>query len=163
MKYLDGGSALHLNLENYLSPEGYKSLITLATKTGCNYFTTNVKITLCRDCGYIDKRTLHSCSKCGSEEIDWATRIIGYLKCIKSFSSARQKEEGLRFYHNDKKELPGIESSLIEQIYSPLINYHNDNYLKEIDNSEFIKNIEEDTEGNILSVYQEELQLQRVQ
>jgi hypothetical protein len=33
-----------------------------------------------------------------SKNIDYATRIIGYLKQISSFSSARQMEEGLRFY-----------------------------------------------------------------
>ena len=105
MEYLDGWSALHLNLENYLSPEGYLSLIELAAKTWCNYFCTNTRITVCRECENIDKRTLQICSKCWSWNVDWATRIIWYLKCIKSFSSARQKEEGLRFYHQKQDEI----------------------------------------------------------
>jgi anaerobic ribonucleoside-triphosphate reductase len=99
IKYLDGGSALHLNLEEYLDKEAFYKLICVAAKTGTNYFCTNVKITVCEDCDHIDKRTLDSCSKCGSGEISWATRVIGYLKKVDSFSSGRRKEHGLRNYH----------------------------------------------------------------
>lgn len=113
VQYLDGGSALHLNLENYLNPEGYRALINLAAKTGTNYFCTNTRVTSCRSCGHIDKKTLTSCPKCGSWDVDWATRIIGYLKCIKSFSSARQKEEGLRFYHDKEEDVKNEEKELI--------------------------------------------------
>lgn len=98
-KFLDGGSALHLNLEEKLTAAGFKQLIRLAAKTGCNYFCTNVKITICNECNHIDKRTLHTCSKCGSDNVDWATRIIGYLKRVSSWSSGRQREHMLRHYH----------------------------------------------------------------
>lgn len=102
LQYLDGGSALHLNLEEYPTKDGYLKLFELAAKTGCNYWTTNVKITCCEDCGNIDKNTLTACPKCGSKNITYATRIIGYLKKIDSFSSERQKEEDMRFYHKSK-------------------------------------------------------------
>jgi ribonucleoside-triphosphate reductase len=98
-KFLDGGSALHLNLEESLTAAGFKQLIRLAAKTGCNYFCTNVKITICNECNHIDKRTLRTCSKCGSGNVDWATRIIGYLKRVSSWSSGRQREHMLRHYH----------------------------------------------------------------
>ncbi len=98
-QYLDGGSALHLNLESSLSAEGFIRLIQLATKTGCNYFCTNVKITICNACEYIDKRTLPSCSKCGSENIDYGTRIIGYLKRISNWAKGRKTEHARRAYH----------------------------------------------------------------
>jgi len=98
LKYLDGGSALHLNLEEYPTAEAYSKLFDLAGKTGCNYWTTNVKITICEDCGNIDKNTLTECPKCHSKNVSYATRIIGYLKKIDSFSEERRKEESLRFY-----------------------------------------------------------------
>lgn len=101
-KYLDGGSALHLNLEESLSEENSYQLICIAVKTGCNYFCTNVKVTICNDCEHIDKRTLHACQKCGSHNIDYATRIIGYLKRVSCFSSPRQREESSRHYHIEK-------------------------------------------------------------
>lgn len=99
IEWLDGGSALHLNLDEALSQTGYRSLLDIAAKTGCNYFCINVKITICNQCNHIDKRTLCHCAKCGSQDIDYGTRVIGYLKRVSSFSSARQKEHHLRFYH----------------------------------------------------------------
>ena len=99
IKYLDGGSALHLNLEEAPSKEGFIKLIHATAKAGCNYFCFNIKITVCRDCHHIDKETKYSCEKCQSQNIDHATRVIGYLKKVASFSSDRQKEHNLRHYH----------------------------------------------------------------
>jgi len=101
IRYLDGGSALHLNLDDYLDKEAFYNLICVAAKTGTNYFCTNVKVTCCEACGHIDKRTLHKCSKCGSDDVSWATRVIGYLKKVNSFSKGRRKEHALRHYHKE--------------------------------------------------------------
>ena len=67
-------------------------------KTGCPYATVNVPNTICNECGHIDKRHLKNCSKCGSENVDYLTRIIGYLKRISKWSEARQKEGAKRYY-----------------------------------------------------------------
>lgn len=99
MQYLDGGSALHLNLEEKLSAEGFYKLLKVAAKMGCNYWCVNIKITICNECEHIDKQTLYKCSKCDSKNVDHGTRVIGYLKRISSFSSARQKEAAKRYYH----------------------------------------------------------------
>ena len=104
IKYLDGGSALHMNLEEYPTKEGFKKLLNIAAKTGCNYFCFNIKVTICNECEYIDKQTKHECSKCGSKNIDYGTRVIGYLKRITNFSSSRQKEEKRRSYKTIKEE-----------------------------------------------------------
>ena len=100
-KYLDGGSALHLNLSEYLTKGGFKALLKTMVKSGCNYLGTNVLVTVCKnkDCGFINKNTEHYCTKCGSTKVSWATRVIGFLKEIPSFSEGRQHEAGLRFYH----------------------------------------------------------------
>jgi ribonucleoside-triphosphate reductase (formate) len=98
-RYLDGGSALHLNLESYATEDAFAKLIRAAIRTGCNYFCTNVKVTCCNDCGHIHKLTRDHCVACGSSHVDHATRIIGYLKRISSWSSARRKEESRRAYH----------------------------------------------------------------
>ncbi|MAA61475.1 UNVERIFIED_ORG: ribonucleoside-triphosphate reductase [Idiomarina abyssalis] len=99
IEYLDGGSALHLNLDEKLNSSGYLSLLNIAARTGCNYFCINVKITICNACEQIDKRTLGECSSCGSEDIDYGTRVIGYLKRVSAFSAGRRKEHHLRHYH----------------------------------------------------------------
>lgn len=99
MQYLDGGSALHLNLEEKLTAEGFQKLINAAALSGCNYWCVNIKITICNKCDHLDKRTLYACPQCGSEDVDHATRVIGYLKRISNFSAARRKEAARRFYH----------------------------------------------------------------
>ena len=95
----DGGSALHNNLDEHLSAAQYRMLMDVAVAEGCNYFTYNIKNTICNQCGYISKHTLDKCPKCGSEDVDYGTRIIGYLKRVSSFSAGRQIEEGLRAYN----------------------------------------------------------------
>jgi len=98
-QFLDGGSAYHCNLEGYASKEGFKKLIDVSVQEGCEYFCFNIKITICRDCGHIDKQTRYNCENCGSGNVDHATRVIGYLKKVSSFSSERQKEADLRHYN----------------------------------------------------------------
>ncbi|MDR2691382.1 MAG: anaerobic ribonucleoside-triphosphate reductase [Dysgonamonadaceae bacterium] len=100
IEHLTGGSALHLNLEEHLSREQYRQLLRVATQEGCNYFTFNVPNTVCNDCGYIDKRNLKTCPKCQSENLDYLTRVIGYMKRISNFSQARQEEAALRHYNS---------------------------------------------------------------
>ena len=98
-KYLDGGSALHLNLEDTPSKETCDKILEIAIRTGCPYFCINVKVTICNDCKHIDKHTNRACVKCGSKNIDYATRVIGYLRRVTNFSAERQIEESQRHYH----------------------------------------------------------------
>ncbi len=98
IQYLDGGSAYHCNLEEYPTQEGFRKLLDVAAFTGCNYFCFNIKVTVCNSCGFINKNTTDYCTKCSSKDIDYATRIIGYLKKITNFSKDRQLEERARYY-----------------------------------------------------------------
>lgn len=97
-QWLDGGSACHLNLEQLMSKEQAYELICIAGKLGVNYWTFNVLMTICDDCGYINVNTENHCTKCGSTNVGYATRVIGYLKRIDSFSTERQKEALRRYY-----------------------------------------------------------------
>lgn len=98
VKYLDGGQAAHLNINEHLSFEQYRQLLRVAAENGCSYYTFNCKNSVCNDCGYISKDTLDTCPKCGSNNIDYLTRIIGYLKRVSSFAEPRQIEESMRYY-----------------------------------------------------------------
>lgn len=102
VKYLDGGSALHMNIQEHLSKEQYRQLLNVAAHYGTNYFTFNCRNTVCNDCGYISKDTLTVCPKCGSRNLDYLTRVIGYLKRVSSFSEMRQEEASHRYYAQDK-------------------------------------------------------------
>ena len=97
-KYLDGGSACHINLDEHLTKEQYALLLKAAIRTGCNYLTFNIPNTLCKKCGYISKHRLDECPKCHSRSLDYATRVIGYLKLVSRFAEARQEEEHQRYY-----------------------------------------------------------------
>jgi len=106
IEHLTGGSALHMNLEEHLSKAQYRQLLRVAAKEGCNYFTFNIPNTICNTCGHIDKRYLHECPKCHSTDVDYATRIIGYMKRVSSFSQPRQKEAARRYYANGSLAAP---------------------------------------------------------
>lgn len=97
-QFLDGGAACHLNLEQLPSQPQAMKLIEIAAKKGVPYWTTNVLCTICKDCERIDPVTRQTCKYCGSKNLDYGTRVIGYLKPISSFSEGRQKEAAMRSY-----------------------------------------------------------------
>ena len=97
-QYCDGGSACHINLEDHLSKEQYLKLIDFAIVNGTNYFTFNIPNSKCDDCDYITKHPITECPKCHSKNITQYTRVIGYLRPIKSFGKDRQIEANKRVY-----------------------------------------------------------------
>ena len=99
IEHLTGGSALHINLAEHLSPGQYRQLLRVAAQEGCNYFTYNIPNTVCNDCGHIDKRYLGECPACHSTNVDYLTRVIGYMKRISNFSKGRQQEAARRVYN----------------------------------------------------------------
>ena len=104
--YLDGGSALHANLDSHLSFEQYKHILKYAADNGCNYLTFNIPNAECNNCGFIAKQPFKKCPKCGSVNISFYDRIIGYLTKIKNWSDGRQKEQKTRVYsHINNDEL----------------------------------------------------------
>ena len=96
--YCGGGQACHLHLEEHLSKEQYLKLIDIAVHEGCNYFTFNIPMSECKECGHIVNAPIKVCPKCNSSNIDWWVRIIGFLRPISSYSEARQIEASKRIY-----------------------------------------------------------------
>lgn len=99
VQYLDGGSACHLNLEEHLDKNQYRTLLDIAAKIGCSYLTFNIPNTVCNECGHISKHKEVKCEKCGSTDLDYITRVIGYAKRVSKYSEARQKEARRRVYN----------------------------------------------------------------
>lgn len=96
--FCDGGSAAHINLEEHLSKKQYLHLLNFAIQNGTSYFTFNIPISKCNECGHIVKSPIHICPKCDSNKITHYTRIIGYLRPISAFGADRQIEAGKRTY-----------------------------------------------------------------
>lgn len=97
-KSIDGGQAAHLNLDAHLSKEQYAKLLQYAANVGCNYFTFNIPMSKCDDCGHVVNAPISKCPKCGSTHITYYTRIIGYLTAVKNWSDPMQKEFTQRIY-----------------------------------------------------------------
>ena len=89
-----------LGVDRRVAVEGlaFVNVERVAAREGCNYFTFNIPNTICNDCGHIDKRFLKECPECHSHNIDYLTRIIGYLKRVSNFSEPRQEEAARRYY-----------------------------------------------------------------
>ena len=106
--YCDGGQALHANLDAHLSKEQYLKLIDFAIEEGTNYFTFNIPISECKKCGHVVNAPVEKCPKCGSENIDYWTRIIGYLRPVSAFSNPRKIEQKKRVYGVNNNEEGGV-------------------------------------------------------
>ncbi|GAE22525.1 Na(+)-translocating NADH-quinone reductase subunit A [Bacteroides pyogenes JCM 10003] len=76
----------------------WSRLLQVAATEGCNYFTFNIPNTVCNDCKHIDKRYLCECPVCHGTNVDYLTRVIGYMKRISNFSQPRQQEAARRHY-----------------------------------------------------------------
>ena len=66
-------------------------------------------MTECKDCGHIVNAPVSECSRCGSKNLKFYTRIIGYLTAVDNWSNPRKIEFGDRiFAHIDKEKLDNI-------------------------------------------------------
>jgi ribonucleoside-triphosphate reductase len=86
---LDGGAAAHINLNEHLSSKQYFMLLEYSAKVGCSYWTVNVPNAKC-ECGFITKHPITECPKCGSKNIEYYDRVIGYLTKIDNWSEGRR-------------------------------------------------------------------------
>ena len=96
--YCDGGQACHIHLDEHLSKEQYLKIIDFCTEEGTNYFTFNIPMSECKDCGHVVNAPIKECPICKSTNIDWWVRIIGYLRPISAYSKPRQIEAEKRIY-----------------------------------------------------------------
>lgn len=97
-KYTDGGQALHANLDSHLSKSQYLKLLDVAMHDGSNYFTFNIPMSECKDCGHVVNAPITTCPKCKGNHIRYWTRIIGYLVPVDTWSNERQIEQKQRTY-----------------------------------------------------------------
>ncbi len=102
-KYCDGGQALHANLDSHLSKEQYIKLLDFAIQQGTSYFTFNIPMSECKDCGHVVNAPIKTCPICESKNIVYWTRIIGYLVPVSSWSYDRQKEFTKRVYSHEEE------------------------------------------------------------
>jgi len=97
MDKMSGGAAAHINLDSHLSKAQYEHLLKYCGEIGCSYWTVNVPNSEC-ECGFITKHPITECPKCGSKNITYYDRVIGYLTKVNDWSEGRRKEQKTRVY-----------------------------------------------------------------
>ena len=100
-KSLGGGQAAHINLDTHASKEQYLLLMDVARIVGCNYFTFNIPMSECKDCGHVVNGPIIECPICHSHNIEYWTRVIGFLTAVGNWSPERQKEYYMRVFGHD--------------------------------------------------------------
>ena len=103
-KACDGGQACHIHLNEHLSMEQYSKIIDFCIKEGVNYWTFNIPMSECKECGHTVNAPITKCPRCGSTKIDWWTRIIGYLRPVSAWANPRQIEFDNRVF-NSKEDV----------------------------------------------------------
>lgn len=101
-KFSDGGQACHVNLDTHLTKEQYLKILDFALANGTNYFTFNIPMSECKDCGHTVNAPIDKCPTCGSTNIRYWTRIIGYLTAVDNWSKGRQIEQKTRVYTKEE-------------------------------------------------------------
>lgn len=105
--YLDGGSAAHINLDSHLSSKQYRHLLEYAAQIGCSYLTFNIPMSECSDCGKIVNAPIDECPSCHSKNLNFYTRIIGYLTAVKNWNDGRKREFETRVFNRVEEDDSG--------------------------------------------------------
>ena len=105
--YLDGGSAAHINLDSHLSSKQYRHLLEYAAQVGCSYLTFNIPMSECKDCGKIVNAPIDECQSCHSKNLNFYTRIIGYLTAVKNWNDGRKREFETRVFNRVEEDDSG--------------------------------------------------------
>ena len=91
-EHCTGGSISHLNLDGRPDPEAlYKFTNTILEKSKLRQFAFNAGFTVCKS-GHNTMGIYKKCKTCGSDDVDWATRIVGYFSLVSNWNRMKQLE-----------------------------------------------------------------------
>lgn len=97
--FFTGGAITFLNLMSEPSEKQTIDIMQACAKYGLTHFAFNPVYSICKDCNtnQIGKESI--CVKCGSKNISYVTRIIGYFVPVESWSTERRTEFDERIWH----------------------------------------------------------------
>ncbi|PIU62392.1 anaerobic ribonucleoside-triphosphate reductase [archaeon CG_4_10_14_0_2_um_filter_Archaea_38_6] len=91
---LMGGAITHIFMgEKDPDPEAIRSFVkNVAQKTLCSYFSLTKDMTHCADCGRMSNGMKNACPGCGSKNVEWYSRVTGYLTPVKAWNAGKKAE-----------------------------------------------------------------------
>ena len=91
-KLFTGGVIKHIFVHRPIEPTKVKELIQEVLNTDIVYVSYTPTQSICLDCGYRTTQTIWNCPKCGSNNIEQWTRIVGYYRPLRQFNPGRRAE-----------------------------------------------------------------------
>lgn len=90
-KAMTGGGIVHLTINEPVSSEQALHMIKYSVRSGSEHFAFNLLHSKCLQ-GHIVEGKFEQCPECGAEVIDYALRVVGFLRWTSSWSKERQEE-----------------------------------------------------------------------
>ena len=95
-----GGVMMHIFLGEEPDPEALAKLTKRLMKTELVYWSYTPAITVCNSCGYSTTGLYTHCPRCGSENLEIWSRIIGYYRPLRNWNPFRKKEFWTRRHYS---------------------------------------------------------------
>ncbi len=91
---VDGGDIMHIFLgEGYPDSRGIKSLaMKIARGTQTGYYAFTKDMTVCLDCSHMAMGLKEECEKCHCTNLDYISRITGYLQSVSGWNEGKKQE-----------------------------------------------------------------------
>ncbi|AFK21687.1 anaerobic ribonucleoside triphosphate reductase [Pyrococcus sp. ST04] len=99
-KSFTGGVMMHIFLGEEPDPEALAKLTKRLMRTELVYWSYTPAITVCNECGYSATGLYTHCPRCGSENVEIWSRIIGYYRPLKNWNPFRKKEFWTRKHYS---------------------------------------------------------------
>ncbi|GAB6100971.1 anaerobic ribonucleoside triphosphate reductase [Thermococcus atlanticus] len=87
-----GGVMMHIFLGEEPDPEALAKLTRRLMRTELVYWSYTPALTVCNDCKFSTTGLHTHCPRCGSENVEIWSRIIGYYRPLKNWNPFRKKE-----------------------------------------------------------------------
>ena len=96
---LNGGNMFHAWLgEAHPDPEAlYKLTKRIATQTHVGYYAYTRDLTICNSCGTVSPLMNKLCPNCGSDSVEWWSRVTGYYQAVSGWNEGKKQELQDRF------------------------------------------------------------------
>ena len=95
-----GGVMMHIFLGEEPDPEALAKLTKRLMRTELVYWSYTPAVTVCNECGYSTTGLHTHCPRCGSENVEIWSRIIGYYRPLKNWNPFRKKEFWTRRHYS---------------------------------------------------------------